>query len=78
MLEFRETGEEYAGHPVVLVIDTEEDVEIGDIFWSERNKQFAFEMNVIEVLTSDIKLILAEMERLTAERNKSLFCTFDE
>lgn len=77
LLEFKEE-KDFRGNVIYSVIDTEEGEEIGHIYWSERNKQFAFHLVADEIFTSDFKEILTEMERLTAERNKSPFCTFDE
>lgn len=77
MLRFEET-KDFSGFTVVSVIDNESLEEIGQIYWSEGNNQFAFCLVVDEIFTDELLEIHTEMTRLNAERNKSPFCTFDE
>lgn len=74
MLEFRETGD-HNGHKSTAVVKDGE--KFGWIYWSGE-QYIIFILCPGEISIDDMKLILAEMERLTAERNKSPFCTFDE
>lgn len=74
MIEFRETGDFNCQKSIAVVKDGDK---FGWIYWS--GKQYIF-FNLVpgESSTEEMKLILAEMEHLTAEVSKSLFCTFDE
>lgn len=74
MLEFRETGD-HNGHKSIAVIKDRE--KFGWIYWSGEQYVF-FDLVEAEMSIDDMKPIIAEMERLTAELSKSLFCTFDE
>lgn len=69
MIEFRECRGRFSS-PTLLVVDTEEDEEIGEIYWSEMNSQYAFALTADEIFTSEILKIAEKVKELTKEKHR--------
>ena len=67
MIEFRESRGRFLS-PTLLVIDAAEDEEIGQIYWSKQNNQFAFALTADEIFTSELIEIAEKMKELTKKR----------
>lgn len=53
---------------VLSVIDSENGEEIGQIYWSKQNNQFAFELIADEIFTSELIELAEKVKELTKER----------
>ena len=62
----------------ILIYDDEIQERIGSIRYLTREKEYFFDPFGGVFRGEHLKQIAAEIERLTAERNKSPFLTFDE
>lgn len=53
---------------VLSVIDSENGEEVGQIYWSKQNNQFAFELIADEIFTSELIELAEKVKELTKER----------